>query len=326
MKPKPTPASRRKTTKWPGRVSRWQLILLAVLSPIAIFLVVYASSAGLREQADDWYFAIYARLYVDAPLTELAVKHANLAYCRTSSRFQKLDLYVPKRAAARPPIVVYIHGGGWSVGDKSSSLVAYYGQPVIDHGVALASINYRLAPHNTYPVQNQDVACAIRYLQDNAATYGLDGSRIALFGDSAGGQLAAMAAFDPQFKPIIKAVVQFYSPSDLWVQVNHKPHPDKRVVAYLGSATNPALAKQASPLYHVPDDPPPFLLFHGTNDQTVPYSQSVDFAEALTLAGGQAKLVAVHNANHYIGSYSQPNRAAVRRQMTDFLTNALLPF
>jgi acetyl esterase/lipase len=299
-------------------VSRWQIVLLVVLSLFVVLLLAFVTVRAFREELDELYYKVYAKLYVDAPLTQVAIKKANIPYCGTTSRFQKLDLYLPHHTLAAAPLVVYIHGGGWSVGDKSSSLLAYYGQSIVQRGFALASVNYRLAPHVIYPTQNNDVACAVSYLRDHAAEYGINSGRIGLIGDSAGGQLAALTAFNPEFAPNIKAVVQFYSPADLWVQVTRKPHIDKRVIAYLGSSANQKLARQASPLYAPVNNPPPFLLFHGTNDQTVAYSQSVAFAARLRAVGGQAVLQPVHNANHNFSANSSPTAAQIRTTTADF--------
>jgi arylformamidase len=117
-----------------------------------------------------------------------------------------LDLYLPSIAegCAPPPLVVYVHGGAWSVGDKRSQIatkVAYFAA----EGVAFASVNYRLSPSRTmpmgvqYPTHNQDVARAIAWLRERAGMYRYRAERITLFGHSAGAGIATLVGTDPQF-------------------------------------------------------------------------------------------------------------------------------
>jgi arylformamidase len=117
-----------------------------------------------------------------------------------------LDLYLPTLAAgcAAPPLVVYVHGGGWAVGDKRNQIetkVRYF----TGEGYAFASLNYRLSPASAgaagviYPVHNQDVARALAWLRERASTYGYRPERITLFGHSAGAGIATLVGTDPQF-------------------------------------------------------------------------------------------------------------------------------
>lgn len=110
---------------------------------------------------------------------------------------QAIDFYRAK-GAGPAPLVVFIHGGGWALGDKrpaSGKKPAHF----TDAGYAFASINYRLVPQATVEQQAADVAAAIDTLRFRASEYGIDPNRIALMGHSAGAHLAALVATDPQY-------------------------------------------------------------------------------------------------------------------------------
>jgi acetyl esterase/lipase len=293
---------------------------------VGVGLILFVVSKPFRAEVDELYYKAYAAIYIDPPLEVLTTKQANIPYCGTTSRFQKLDVYMPRGADKNHPIpaVMYIHGGGWAVGDKASPLLSSYGVAIARRGMALVSTNYRLAPQSVYPSQNQDVACALNYLRNNSDDLGIDPNNIGLWGDSAGGQLAALTAMDPRYRSAVGAVVEFYGTSDLWAQITRKPTKDKRAITYIGSSTNQALADKASPLKADAAGAPPFLLFHGTNDKIVAYDQSVALQKKLFGAGVDATLRTVTNANHHFSEQSQPSSKVIKTEMAEFFKQKLV--
>lgn len=128
---------------------------------------------------------------------------ADVEYARVNNQPLRLDLYLPTTPASGRPLVVFVHGGGWNSGNKDVIQPAML--PLLSNGIALASINYRLVntqDANTYggmsavvfPAAAHDVKAAVRFLRANAGTHGLDPTRFALWGSSAGGHLAALSA------------------------------------------------------------------------------------------------------------------------------------
>jgi len=120
-----------------------------------------------------------------------------LAYASRDGTDLLLDLYVPAKPIRRPvPVIVFLHGGGWSGGTRTTGpdFKRYFAQD----GFAMASIEYRLTPSITFPANVEDVRTAIRWLKANAAAHALDPDRICLWGTSAGGHLAAVAALAPR--------------------------------------------------------------------------------------------------------------------------------
>lgn len=243
-----------------------------------------------------------------------------------------LDVQVP--AGEGPfPAVVWIHGGGWLEGDRRypppTVPAALLHGSVLAAGLALVSIDYRHSLEAPFPAQLHDVKAALRYVRAFAGTLGIDPARIGVWGESAGGHLAALAGVTGPDSTDgarlegtegigagdtgVLAVVDWYGVSDLVALADHPMPPMPSGGAFpdpyealLGGteAERPALARAASPVtYAAPahgggDVPPPFLLVHGTHDGLVPYSQSEVLAEALRGAGGDVTLRPVEGADH----------------------------
>lgn len=269
---------------------------------------------------------VYTTAILDPQMAKIAKLNKNVPYCNSTNPQQRLDLYTPKNATATPyPLVVYIHGGGWHGGDKTGSLLGYYAPSLVKQGIAVAAVNYRLAPHAIYPTQNEDVACALSFLHDNAARYHLDPARLALFGDSAGGELVTYAAVASQYQiepwhNALKGVVDFYGIADL-TAFAPGGHLDKITHAYLGSGYTQNL-KAASPLNYRPAQTPPFLIVHGTNDRDVPIAQSQALANHL-MVSGTVTLVPVANSGHGFTFRSQPSADQIRTRVVAFIHQAL---
>ena len=112
----------------------------------------------------------------------------NVPYVDGGGPEQQLDLYMPTEQK-NMPLVVFIHGGGWEHGDKAGDSLNPNNLQLLWDGYAMASVNYRLAPAAIWPAQIQDCKAAIRWLRAHAHEYGYDANRIAVMGESAGGQL-----------------------------------------------------------------------------------------------------------------------------------------
>lgn len=285
--------------------------------------VLYGLSQSFREEVNEAATVIYVHFVLNPTMGMVADKTANVPYCGAENRLQKLDVYTPSYMDGPTPVVLYIHGGSWSNGSKVNHYVADFGAEIVRSGMSFVSVNYRLAPASKYPAQNDDITCALGYLQSHAHRLNIDTSRIALMGDSAGGQLAAMAAFTSPRAQSVKAVVEFYGPSDIWAQITRTPRADKGAINYIGSRDNRTLADRASPLRTVAARRPAFLLFHGVNDRIVHYDQSTNFANKLRQANVEVTLVPVQNANHHFDDRSQPTARDIKQQTVTFLKQHL---
>jgi acetyl esterase/lipase len=225
----------------------------------------------------------------------------------------ELDLFRP--ASDGPlPAVVYLHGGGWRQGARDMTSPAFREwRPgllarVASAGFAIVCPDYRLSGEARFPAQLDDVNRALDWVTDSGAKHGIDPDRILLWGDSAGGHLAALAALPADERPGIRGVVAWYPVTDLvGIQadadaVGGEPHnaPDSRETALLGGLISdlPELAADASPVSHVDAATAPFFLAHGTADLGVPFAQSVRLRDALLTAGKEVSLRAVEGADH----------------------------
>src|SRR5712692_1220764 len=109
---------------------------------------------------------------------------------------QRLDLFVPARPA-RAPFALFVHGGGWSVGDKEQ--YAAVGTRLAEEGVVAAIANYQLSPAAQHPTHTEDVARAVAWCYRHAPDYGADADRFCLVGHSSGAHLAALVMLDPTY-------------------------------------------------------------------------------------------------------------------------------
>lgn len=225
---------------------------------------------------------------------------ADVVFCRAGPSDLRLDLYRPERSAQAPlPMVVFIHGGGWHGGEKE----AYrdLASQVACRGYLCASVDYRLAGEAPFPAALEDCKCAVRWLRAHAALLGADPDRVAAWGHSAGGHLAALVALTPgrfegqggwgEFSSAVDCALCYCAPFDLAAL---RRHLGAAVDQFLGSAA----AEDASPLRYVAANAVPFLVCHGDQDDLVPVAQSDQFVAALRAAGNQVEYIRVPGAGH----------------------------
>lgn len=218
-----------------------------------------------------------------------------------------LDVSVPEGAGPFP-VAVLVHGGGWGSGDKRD-ILSQAVSPLISTNFTWFSINYRLAPTNRWPACFDDVQTALRWVKTNASRYKGDPRRVALFGYSAGGHLACLAAVLAKDDVRPQAVVGFAAPTDLEADCERRGGISPALQALFGlpeTLNQPARSRlrELSPLTHVKAGLPPFLLIHGTEDKSVPYAQSVRFQAELKKNGVECDLVTIQGATHKLQSWA----------------------
>lgn len=223
-----------------------------------------------------------------------------------------LDLYLPDHPAGDVPLVVCIHGGGWTSGDKQ--MLAWAAAGLADGGLAAASVNHRFCPEWLFPAAVDDVQRAVRWLRHQAGRYRLDGSRFGAIGNSSGGHLASFLGLTETRQRVadevaacssrVSCVVDCYGPVDLLQIMTSASAPI--IENFLGKGLSAHTVTDylaASPAAMVPSNPCPFLILHGTLDvgQTrgeVPIGISRGFAERLRAAGGTADFRPMEGAGH----------------------------
>jgi acetyl esterase/lipase len=265
-----------------------------------------------------------------------------------------LDIYTPKLSPVPLPFVLFVHGGGWNSGD-SRHAQAFADLPSALAGLAaqgyiVASLNYRLSREAHFPAALQDVKAAIRWLRGRAGAYGGDATRVAVWGISAGGQLAAMAGttcgvarFEPDANSganasydapsdCAEAVIDWFGPTDLenLDADNGKPDQEGFVAAsqasaagsYLGcepQACAPGVATLASPMAFISVNAPPFLIQHGAADTDVSPKQSQRLYDALKQKGVPAELVVYPDVGHGFAKNGSPDGATVSKAMAKLI-------
>ena len=281
--------------------------------PAAILLALASATPPASAQA--------RREVVPGPGVEL---QRDVPYAATDNPRQTLHLLLPReRETEVLPVLVFIHGGAWRKGDKMTGL-GQLGRYVSTGKYAGVSVGYRLTDEAQWPAQIHDCKAAVRWIRGNAKRLKLDPERIGVFGTSAGGHLVAMlgtsggvGALEGELgehgglSSSVACVGNFFGPSALLdmskfpSRIDHDApdSPESQLVGGPLQKTR-AVALQASPITHVSEDDPPMLHIHGTDDQLVPYQQSVALDKALREAGCESALLTVEGGGH--GGFGNP--------------------
>jgi acetyl esterase/lipase len=254
----------------------------------------------------------------------------DVSYSALDSKM-RLDIYLPK-SVAKPPLMIWVHGGGMVFGNENTIKYdegAKLLEVLIKNGIAVASVNYRLATEVPYPKTGQDVKTAIRYLRANAAKYGFNPKKFAIGGDSAGGYLALMAAttgnqkslFDDPADPNLKtsasvsAVFDLFGNANVLTMTENKikyPCQDKNDFAYgldpkmniwFGDVTLPENREKVDsanlyPFLAKNKTLPNFFIFHGTADCSVSKYDSIELDKTVKALKGKSVLKLIPGENH----------------------------
>ncbi|WP_181685257.1 alpha/beta hydrolase [Halorhabdus salina] len=266
--------------------------------------------------------------------------HEDVTYASRDAGDLRLDLFVPE-IAGRPPLVVYVHGGGWVFETRKNApdLERY----AAEWEVAIASVSYRLAeipdgleipfdidPENTtprgvFPDQIVDVTAAIRWLQARATEYGFDPDRIATWGASAGGHLALLAGLiddisavagnvyapervektvAPEQSGAVQAVVDWYGVTDL-TTVPEDPEDIASLLVGGQISKHRDRARRASPVTYVDADAPPLFVMHGRADEVVSIEQTRSLVSKLRDGDVPVTSYELHEMGHVFGADSE---------------------
>ena len=270
-------------------------VTIILIASFSVFTSVLFSQTALVDLSN------IKRKWLDIP-------YANL------SPAEKLDIYLPDDGDGPFPVIISIHGGGFMFGDKADEQL----NPMLkglNHGYAIVSINYRMSGEAIFPANINDVKAAIRWVKANAAEYKFSPKRIALWGGSAGANLAALAGTSGDVKELedmsmgnakqssrVMAVVDWFGPTnfllmDEQLKETGNGKPDKSeansmLSKVLGQKITeiPEKVKMANPESYITSDDPAFLIQHGTKDPIVPTQQSVLFYEKLVKVLGKEKV------------------------------------
>lgn len=232
-----------------------------------------------------------------------------------------LDLFTPDSPGPFPTLLMF-HGGGWISGDKQSfhPEAEYF----VSQGIACACVQYRLAPLHPFPAACDDVLAATKFLRANAKSFQLDQNQLIAFGNSAGGHLGCIAGLqqtDSTGQPAenVNAVITICPITDI-------RNPDQTQfpisMSFLEQfmdclySQSPEKYSAASPMTHIHENSPPFLIFHGDHDDIVPVDQSKDLFVHLCQAGIPAELHILEGEGH---SFTYPSWIKIRDLSLEFI-------
>lgn len=255
------------------------------------------------------------------------VLFSDVAYL-PEGREEKLDVYLPEKAGANRPCILYIHGGGWSRGDKASRKFSKtIAEKFIAEGIAVASINYTLETPR-WPGNLYDCKRALRFVKAHAGELGIDPDYIIACGGSAGGHLAELMAltsgnpaYDEPGAPespdsTLCVGIGLFGIVDLrMVMPQHKPRTwgdvvfsetEYAVAGELPVKDHPPVWKAASPLFQITKDSIPMLLVHGDADEVVEWEQSEMLYKKGKSLGVDIEFLKVPGAPHGIGACTFP--------------------
>ena len=290
--------------------------------------VAPAASGGSTEKAPEIVYIPKYKLPAKA-LAKMKV-YENVTYANKTAT-QHLDIYMPK-GVSKPPLIVWTHGGGFVIGDddfmkfdESAKLLELF----IKNGIAVASVNYRLAQEALFPAAGVDTKSAIRFLRANASKYGYDPKKFATGGDSAGSYLALMAAitadqpspFDDPTDPNrgvsakVSAVIDLYGNADFFeMTANNEKYPCDQsknpypgapgnIHPWFGDITNSKVQADMKsgglyPYIKSSTSLPAFYIFHGSDDCSVSPYDSKNLDAAVKAQKGKSTLKIVPGAIH----------------------------
>ena len=219
----------------------------------------------------------------------------DLPYVEGGGPRQRLDVYAPRAGAREAPVLLQVHGGGWTIGNKREQAL-----PLMNHlasrGWICVAANYRLSPKATFPDHLVDLKRALYWIRENIAGHGGNPDFVVATGGSAGGHLSALLALtagDTRYQPgfehadtTLRACIPFYGVYDFTNQ--YRLQAQRGLESFIGRVVmkknledDIEAFRQASPLHRIHPNAPPFFVIHGTHDSLASVEEARHFAESL---------------------------------------------
>ncbi len=259
----------------------------------------------------DWRRAATVLPFAPAEL----VRVRDVPYALGGGRRHRLDVWRAPDVTpgARRPALLFVHGGGWVIGDKELQGLCTVHE-LAAAGWVCFSMNYRLSPRAVFPDHLDDVKAALAWIRRHGAEHGADPEMIVLCGASAGGHLASLAALTAtEHEPPVQGCVSYYGVYDL-----RPPYASgafkqllERVIFRRRQVDDPGVFEDASPIARVRPDAPPFFVLHGDRDSLVHVDGARRFVERLRAVSRSPVIYAeLPGSQHAFELFCSPRSAA----------------
>jgi acetyl esterase/lipase len=236
-----------------------------------------------------------------------------------------MDIYLPVVGKPPYPAVIIVYGSAFFGNDQKHTAYNTLGEPLLESGFAVVTVNHRSSRDAIFPAQVQDIKASVRFIRANSTEFQIDHSFIGITGYSSGGHLSAFTGTsgsvsqlegdvgqNTSFSSSVDAVVDWFGPTDFQSMDScgssmvHDA-PDSPESTFIGGPIqeNDTLCYLASPISYIDPHDPPFLIFHGDADPLVPHCQSEKLFAALQKAGVPSQFVLVPNAGHGPGLFEE---------------------
>ena len=241
----------------------------------------------------------------------------NIEYIRRGDISLQIQLILPDKSDKKPPLIIYVTGSAFHWQNIPASIPRLC--LLVNKGFAVASVQYRGSEIAPFPAQVLDVKAAVRFLKRKADLYGYDGNSVWLMGDSSGGHTVLMAGLTAginefeeeiynEFDSSVKGIIDLYGPVNI-LKMNDEPSsqdhmsadsPEGFLIGRRNVSENPQLSEPTivTNYIQVHREIPPVLIFHGTNDELVPFGQSCMLYDRLKECRKAAEFYAIDGAHH----------------------------
>jgi alpha-L-fucosidase 2 len=259
-----------------------------------------------REELDAWLRNDRRGLWKD------------IAYARPGGRDLLMDAWIPEGRGPFPAVII-AHGGGWEGGDKITYVAPVF-EPLAKANIAWFSIDYTLLPYARNDQQLEDLRTAIRYVKTHARRYHVDPNKIAIFGESASGQMVTQVAAEPCDGCEVQSVICFYGvyrflPPQSAAQQD-------RLDRMFGPTASEQEIRRYSPYYNARAGMPPVLIVQGTQDRLMSGSQ--EYAARLKELGVRSELLLIDGAPHGLENWeNHPEWAIWKTRLVEWLKSTL---
>jgi acetyl esterase/lipase len=240
---------------------------------VTVFFLIAAATVPASAQVTIW-----SPFNVPTAVDQGVRKDADIPYA--DGQRKKLDVYRPEKMDGPAPVLMFIYGGAWAAGDRFE--YEFAGRAFAAAGYVTVIADYRLFPEVVYPDFLDDVAQAMKWIEDNIASYGGDKNRFFMAGHSAGAYNAVMAALDHSFTREYGVTMPIRAVAGISGPYNFYPFEYGQVSDVFGKAPNP---EGTQPVNLVTSDTPPMFLASGTSDPIVRKENTHALAERLRAQG-----------------------------------------